>query len=133
MRAPGKASARPGLAGLRAPMAASLPVREAATPPAKAWAMLPGPRMPQRMGVVAVIVISLKSGWGRLGSAQPQPFFVEQVGFADGNGDLGGGGNLRRVALDHHVLAMGCPGVEKARAAEMLNHVDGHDEVGAAF
>src|SRR5438445_8120387 len=117
MRAPGKLSARPGLAGLRAPMATSLPVREAATPPAKAWAMLPGPRMPQRMGVVAVIVILLEVWMGTARSAQPQPFFVEQVGFADGNGDLGRGGNLRRVALDHHVFAMGCPGVQKARAA----------------
>lgn len=58
----GKRSASPGLAGLRAPMATSLPVPEAATPPAKDWAMLPGPRMPQRMGVVAVIVILLE-GW----------------------------------------------------------------------
>ena len=37
------------------------------------------------------------------------------------------------MALDHHVFAIGRSGVEKARAAEMLDHVDGNDKVGVAF
>src|SRR5215831_6890558 len=49
MRAPGKAAARPALPGLRAPSATIVPVREWATPPANDLAMLPGPRMPQRI------------------------------------------------------------------------------------
>src|ERR1700755_2924717 len=55
MRAPGKVSPSPGLPGLRAPSASSVPVRDCATPPAKDLAMLPGPRMPQRIFCLDVI------------------------------------------------------------------------------
>ena len=57
MRAPGKLSASPAFPGLRVAIAASTPVRECATPPANALAMLPGPMMPQRIFFEFILIL----------------------------------------------------------------------------
>src|SRR5688500_3079979 len=67
MRAPGKVSARPALTGSRVAIAESTPVREPATPPAKALAMSPGPRIPQRTDAFELISFS-SMAWAPLGA-----------------------------------------------------------------
>src|SRR5918994_3916127 len=145
MRAPGKASARPGLPGLRVAMAASVPVREWATPPAKALAMLPGPRMPQRTGEDAEFMkISLDEAGQARGraaaadanrSAQPEAGAVEQVGMGRPQRDR----HLveaclvpRFLALDDKLLAAAGIGVDVAGRPQMLGNVDLDGDIAVA-
>src|SRR5580692_11426985 len=68
MRAPGNASANPGFPGLRLAMATRRPVAECGSAAVKAWAIEPGPMMPQAVGLSWLI--SLRLQWFRVGMAR---------------------------------------------------------------
>src|ERR1051325_657838 len=131
MRAPGNVSARPGLAGLRAPSATSSPVRDCATPPAKDLAMLPGPRMPQRIfadvmsnspWIAAIPGMPAKK---TCGSADPCARLVEEQRTfrLDRDREMVAAGALARgLALDDQLLGPGI-GVDITHRAEMLGDV----------
>src|SRR5690606_29167370 len=72
MRAPGKVSARPGLSGLRVAMATSSPCAACLTPSRKAWAIPPGPMIPQRT-FFSVMVVFL--AWDAAASDGARSFF----------------------------------------------------------